>query len=209
MLMAKKVTKHDMIAALEQHMDDEALIELIDRADSTDNPCAVLQEELEKLSQPLPMQLDNDGIEIVPVIRRMVDVRTGDHRDIIDGYHLKRTVNGTELYSGTALDWGPPCNRTLFKTVVDAQKGVDVLLDLERHRVKVLKTRRRSITFHVPIELPKKEMNGVTFSVRLTTEETLKMESLLTGLRITNEELAPNSPVDSYPDVLRWFLKQF
>lgn len=207
--MAATVTRDELIALLSVRMEDADLMELIDRADGAEHPEEVLRAAYDAIlgPPPAPGDISSSGIKIVPVIINAVDPQTRQPTEVVAGYELSREENGSTLYCGLTLSWGPRYKSIPFRTIPDAENAIRVWMDLQADRQKRPPVISHKVTLFVAHGLEPKKLT-TNFSVRLSADEAAKMEALLFGLRDKNFELATNTPIDSYPDVLRWILKQ-
>lgn len=200
--------KEKLIGAISVLVDDDRLIEIMEQADAADDPVALLQQEYHALTANGDAKSSSaEDVEIVPVILHVVDQRTREMTELTTGYELKRMVGDMAVYAGLTLSWGPRYKSVPFPTVDDAERGARVWRALESQRIIQTPVIRQTLVLHVAQEI-REQTKPQQFNVRLTLDETRKMEAILVGLRVQNEELAPKNPVDSYPDVLRWLLSQ-
>lgn len=214
---------NDIVTALQESLDDDEFVALMDRANESKAPDTVLREAYSTLvaegadvtpTQILAIVAEQDeriakaGMRIEEVYGPVQDPRTREVKEVLLGYELSREIDGRKLYSGVSGAWGVRYAGIPWPSYERARSAAIILLDVEAERPQEYPFAvKRYVCLYVAAGI-KPATATAQINVRMSLEETTKMDAIVRGLRSQNVEVEKNKPVDSYAQALRYLLSQ-
>lgn len=204
-----EMSSDELLELLVENVDEETAEEIMAIEDDDERKQRAAEAVLSVVAQ------SGDNVreyQVLPYFREIIDLRTGDHRQVQAGWILQLTENDIVRYAGVTLCWVPwPRIRVPFETkeAAEASARADFMLRAASDSpLPVLSVRNRRI------EIPIAEVNGSPgyqsprVDVRLNDKQSSAMASVRTALRQGNALLESGIPVSSNADVIRWLMEQ-